>query len=170
MQDFLQLCRLRSSVRQYSSDPIPEDVLNYIMECVRLAPSAVNKQPWHFRLCTLEEDLQKLRACYKSPWFETAKYCFLVCCQKSEEWVRRFDGKPHGDIDVAIAVEHLCLAAAEQGLGTCWVCAFDAAECKRLFELPDNLEPVALVPIGYPQEGIEMPEKVRKPMSEIFEG
>ncbi len=168
MTDFLQLCRLRQSVRRYSSKAIPEDVFNYIMECVRMAPSACNKQPWHFRLCTSAEDLEKLRTCYNRPWFETVKYCFIACRVKTEEWVRKYDGKPHGDIDVTIAVEHLCLAAAEQGLGTCWVCAFDAAECKKLFNIPEHLEPVALIPIGYPEGELEMPEKVRKAVEEIY--
>ncbi len=168
MKDFLELCRLRQSVRAYSPVPVPQDVLNYIMECVRMAPSACNKQPWLFRLCTSEGDLQKLRTCYNRPWFETVKSCFVVCRVKSEEWVRKYDEKPHGDIDVAIAVEHLCLAAAEQGLGTCWVCAFDAPECKRLFEFSEDLEPVALIPIGYPEDGEELREKARKPLEAIM--
>jgi nitroreductase len=81
-----------------------------------------------------------------------------------EEWVR-FDGKHHGDIDVAIAVEHLCLAAAEQGLGTCWVCNFDAPLCHSLFSLPENEDPVALVPIGYPADTPK--EKTRKTREQI---
>ncbi len=168
MKNFLELCRLRQSVRNYSPESVPQDVLDYIMECVRLAPSACNKQPWHFRLCTSAGDLEKLRVCYNRPWFETVKCCFVVCRVKSDEWVRKYDGKPHGDIDVAIAVEHLCLAAAEQGLGTCWICAFDAPECKRQFRLSDDLEPVALIPIGYPDTGLEVKEKARKPLEMII--
>ena len=82
-----------------------------------------------------------------------------------EEWVRA-DGKHHGDIDIAIAVEHLCLAATEQELGTCWVCNFDASLCKELFAMPENEEPCVIIPIGYPAD--ERKEKKRKEMDDIF--
>ncbi len=169
MKDFLELCRLRRSVRQYSEQSIPEEALNYIMECVRLAPSACNRQPWIFRFCTSAEDLEKLRICYDRPWFSGVRNCFLVIRKKSEEWVRKYDNKPHGDIDVAIAIEHLCLAAAEKGLGSCWICAFDAELCKKLFALPDDCEPVALVPIGYPTDEVAGKGKERKSLDEIWE-
>ena len=81
-----------------------------------------------------------------------------------EEWVRS-DGKHHGDIDIAIAVEHLCLAATEQGLGTCWVCNFDAELCKKSFGLEDNEEAAVLIPIGYPAD--EPKDKKRKAIEEI---
>ena len=81
-----------------------------------------------------------------------------------EEWVRA-DGKHHGDIDIAIAVEHLCLAATEQGLATCWVCNFDAALCKESFALPENEEPAVIIPLGYADD--QPKEKNRKPIEEI---
>lgn len=85
-----------------------------------------------------------------------------------EAWTRHEDGKSHADIDLAIAIEHLCLAAAEQGLGTCWVCNFHVERCRELFRLPDGLCPVAIIPIGYPATP-EIPEKKRKPMADIWE-
>jgi nitroreductase len=81
-----------------------------------------------------------------------------------EEWVRA-DGKHHGNIDIAIAVEHLCLAATEQGLATCWVCNFDAILCKELFALPESEEPTVIIPIGYAAD--EQKEKKRKPIEDI---
>ena len=81
-----------------------------------------------------------------------------------EEWVRG-DGKHHGDIDIAIAVEHLCLAATEQSLGTCWVCNFDAELCKSLFGLSENEEPAVLIPLGYPADAPK--DKNRKAIHEI---
>ena len=89
----------------------------------------------------------------------------LASVLHEEEWVRA-DGKPHGDIDVAIAVEHLCLAATEQGLGSCWVCNFDAQRCHRLFQLPETEEPVVIIPIGYPAAGPT--PRVRKAPEELF--
>lgn len=135
------------------------------MECVRLAPSAVNKQPWKFHIIKSEEGKQKMRACYPREWFETAPMYILASVLHDEEWVRN-DGKEHGNIDVAIAVEHLCLAATELGLGTCWVCNFDASLCHELFTLPENEEPAVIIPLGYP--ACDISEKKRKDMNLIF--
>ncbi len=162
--NFLELVRNRYSCRSYLSKSVEKEKLDYIMECVRLAPSAVNKQPWRFQLVTSESDKQKLCQCYNREWFSTAPVYVIASILHDEEWVRA-DGKHHGNIDIAIAVEHLCLAATEQGLGTCWVCNFDAALCKRLFALTDNEEAAVLIPIGYPADTLK--EKTRKPMKEI---
>ncbi len=137
------------------------------MECVRMAPSAVNKQPWKFRILTSEEDLQTICQCYKRDWITTAPVVIVASILHDEEWVRA-DGKHHGDIDIAIAVEHLCLAATEQGLATCWVCNFDAALCKSSFGLGANEEAAVLIPLGYAAD--ELKEKKRKDISEIIEG
>ena len=137
----------------------------YIEECMRLAPSAVNRQPWKFRVVRSEEGREKLQACYQRPWFSEAPLYVLASLLHEEEWVRA-DGKPHGNIDVAIAVEHLCLAATEQGLGSCWVCNFDAKRCHELFQMPDEEEPVVIIPIGYP--AAETPPKTRKPSQDVF--
>jgi nitroreductase len=134
------------------------------MECVRLAPSAVNKQPWKFRVITNEADKAKLKECYHRDWFKTAPMYIIASIMHDEEWVRA-DGKHHGDIDIAIAVEHLCLAAAEQGLGTCWVCNFDKERCHTLFHIDDPEEVAVLIPIGYAAD--QPKEKNRKPMNEI---
>ena len=96
--------------------------------------------------------------------YKTAPMYVICSILHDEEWVRS-DGKHHGDIDIAIAVEHLCLAATEQGLATCWVCNFDADKCKQLFAIADNEEPAVLIPIGYPAD--ELKEKKRKAVEEI---
>ena len=162
--DFLELVKSRYSCRSYQPAPIEAEKLDYIMECVRFAPSAVNRQPWRFRLITDADALKTLCQCYRRDWLATAPAVIIASVLHDEEWVR-FDGKHPGDIDVAIAVEHLCLAAAEQGLGTCWVCNFDAPLCHSLFSLPENEDPVALVPIGYPADTPK--EKTRKTREQI---
>ena len=161
---FLDLVRNRYSCRSYQPASVEQEKLDYIMECVRLAPSACNKQPWKFRVISSEEGRKKLCQCYNREWFATAPVCIIASVLYDEEWVRA-DGKHHGDIDIAIAVEHLCLAAAEQGLGTCWVCNFDAELCKSLFGLGENEEAAVLIPLGYPAD--EPKEKKRKSMEEI---
>ena len=160
----VELAEKRYSCRAYRSDEVERGKLEYIMECVRLSPSAVNKQPWLFRIVSCDEEKAKLRQCYNREWFGTAPMYIVASILHDEEWVRA-DGKRHGDIDIAIAVEHLCLAATEQGLGTCWVCNFDAALCKQLFGMGDNEEPAVLIPLGYAAD--EPKEKRRKALSEI---
>lgn len=162
---FLHLVKARYSVRNYTAQPVEQEKLDYIMECVRLAPSAVNFQPWRFYIVQSAEAKSLLQQCYTREWFATAPLYIMACADHTQSWKRRHDGKDHADVDVSIAVEHLCLAATEQGLGTCWVCAFDASLCKSLFGLPEHIEPVALIPIGYPAD--EVKEKSRKAMEEI---
>lgn len=165
--NFKELCERRYSVRSYKPEQIPQEKLDYIMECVRLAPSAVNKQPWHFILYTNEEDRKKIQQCYGREWIQEAPAYIVAYARADEAWVRRYDEKNHADIDVAIAVEHLCLAAAEQGLGTCWVCNFRIQLLRELFRLPEQTIPIAIIPIGYPAKD-EIPEKNRKELQEIL--
>ena len=136
--DFKEICKARYSVRAYKPDAIPAEKMDYIKECTRLAPSAVNKQPWKFILFTGEDDRARMQQCYDKEWFREAPAYILVCENHGAAWTRRYDEKNHADIDVAIAIEHLCLAAAEQGLGTCWVCNFRVQLCQELFKLPKS--------------------------------
>ena len=164
--DFLELVRSRYSCRSYQPQSVEQEKLEYVMECVRLAPSACNKQPWRFRIVSSEEGRKGLCECYEREWFRSAPLYIVASVLHDEEWVRG-DGKQHGDIDVAIAVEHLCLAAAEQGLGTCWVCNFDVERCKRVLSLAANEEPTVLIPIGYPAD--KPKEKQRKDIKLVVE-
>ena len=165
--NFLDLVKARSSVRNYESRAIEKEKLDYIMECVRLAPSAVNFQPWKFAIVSQPTELEALRKAYPREWIATAPCIIVACADHTESWHRKSDGKDHADIDLAIAVEHLCLAATEQGLGTCWVCNFDPDICRKALGLPSQLEPVALIPIGYPAVS-ETSEKKRKPIEDII--
>ena len=162
--NLLDLVKERYSCRNYQPTSVEQEKLNYIMECVRYAPSAVNKQPWLFHIVSNEDEKAKLQQCYNRDWFKTAPMYVIASVLHDEEWVRA-DGKHHGDIDIAIAVEHLCLAATEQGLATCWVCNFDANLCKKLFSLPENEEPAVIIPLGYAAD--EVKPKSRKPIDEI---
>lgn len=167
---FLELVNKRRSVRAYSPCPIEKEKLQYVFECVRMAPSAVNRQPWHFRVIEEGKELEAVKATYPREWMQSV-HCLVVACVNHEEsWHRPSDGKDHGDIDAAIAVEHFCLAAAEVGLGTCWVCNFDVPLCRKALGLTDSYEPVALLPIGYPADEAPVSEKKRKPLSEMVDG
>ena len=166
MNRFLDLCNQRYSVRAYKPEVPTREAWEYVMECVRMAPSAVNFQPWKFRYIDKQEAIARLAECYNRDWFKTIPACFIAYKDNSAAWVRKIDEKSHADIDIAIAVEHLCLAAAEQGLGTYWVCNFDVAKCKELFPVDDNLEPAVLIPIGYAAD--EVKPKNRKSLEDIL--
>ena len=162
---FLDLVKQRYSCRSYQAKSVEQAKVDYVMECVRFAPSAVNKQPWRFHVISGEDAKEKLRQCYNREWFTTAPMYVIASILHDEEWVRS-DGKHHGDIDIAIAVEHLCLAATEQGLATCWVCNFDADLCRQQFSLAANEEPAVLIPLGYAADAPK--EKTRKTTEEII--
>ena len=162
---FKELCEARYSVRAYKNEPIDAEKLAYVLECARLAPSAVNRQPWRLHVLTSPNDLAKACECYNREWIRTAPAVIAVTVMRNEAWVRSIDGKFHGDIDAAIITEHICLAAAEQGLGTCWVCNFNADRFHTLMNLPADEQPVALIPIGSPASSPT--PKSRRPLSEI---
>jgi nitroreductase len=166
--DFKELATKRFSVRRYTNEPVSKADIEYIMECVKLAPSAHNFQPWKFLLITSEEAKAKIRQCYNRPWFAQAPMYVLAMKNTNGCWVRPEDNKPHGDIDLGIAVEHLCLAAADRGLGTCWVCNYDVAAVKRLFPV-EGFEALVIIPIGHISPDCPHPEKVRKDIHEIVE-
>lgn len=151
MDSFIELAKKRYSCRSYQNQPLPKEVLERILEAARIAPSAVNYQPWHFVVVTDMDLLRKVRSCYTRDWLNSAPAIIVACGDHSKSW-RRSDGKDHCDIDIAIAVDHITLAAADMGLATCWVCKFDAMACSSLLGLPANITPVVLIPVGYPAD------------------
>lgn len=167
MNTLRQLVEDRYSVRSYESKPVPADDLDYILQCAQLAPSACNRQPWRFVVCSQPASLSLIQQCYPREWFATAPAVIVCCIDHTQEWIRPADQHRHGIVDISIAAEHICLAAAERGLGTCWVCNFDASLCHQLLALPDDMEPAILLPVGYPSSSPA--PKVRKPLSDIVE-
>jgi nitroreductase len=169
MKSFLDLARIRYSVRNYSDIKVEEDKLAYVLECGRIAPSAANYQPWHIVVIHDKLLREKLASTYNRPWFLQAPVVLVICGDHQSGWKRK-DGKDHTDIDAAIIIDHMTLAAAEQGLGTCWICNFDAPLCSEILQLPPDIEPIALLPLGYP--GKEPDDKarhlVRKGMEDII--
>ncbi len=162
----LELMKQRCSVRQYQDRRIERDKLLYVLEAARVAPSACNNQPWRF---VVIED-KALYAKIAPPWVSAAHApAVIVACGDHRQAWKRYDGKDHCDIDLAIAVDHITLAAAEIGLGTCWICAFDAKRCAQVLNLPKHLEPIVLLPIGYPAEAKSPDRHVadRKPLDQI---
>lgn len=164
----LELSKQRYSCRNYTSQPVSGEDINYILECARIAPSAVNLQPWHFYVITNEEVRQQIISCYKRDWIAQAPLYILCTIRHDQEWVRRMDEKAHGDIDIAIAAEHIVLAATERGLGSCWVCNFDAARLHEILNLPEEEEAAVILPIGHIDTNVEVKRTERKAAQEII--
>ena len=168
----LDAIRTRRSVRRYKSDPLGPDVLAAMRQALRLAPSAGNNQPWHFVLVTRQDLRRRLaREAARSEWIGDAPV-LVVACGLPERAYQHMGGSGNSvDVDVAIALDHLTLAAVEAGLGTCWIGAFDEAAVKRLLGVPTGVRVIALTPLGTPA-GPELNHPVdesrRKPEGEIF--
>lgn len=163
---FASIARKRYSIRDYKDMPIEKEKLLQVLEAGRIAPSACNNQPWQFVVITDEGLKSKVAEAYPRDWFRKAPVILAVLGDHSQSWKRK-DGKDHCDVDAAIAVDHMTLAAAELGIGSCWVCAFDSEKCHKALALPDNLEVIVLVPMGYPASDNIIPEKRRKSLDEI---
>ena len=166
--EFLELVKKRHSTRGYRQEKVEKEKVSYILECARMAPSAVNRQPWLFYVIESEDKRKLVQECYSREWIQEAPLYIAVCADCTAAWTRKYDGKNHADIDAAIATEHICLAAAEVGLGSCWVCNFNVAKLSSSLCLPQGTTPVAIVPIGYAASGPEQPS-ARKPLDEIVE-
>ncbi len=162
--DFYKVIQGRRSVRKYKTDPVDDDKLQRILNAARLAPSAANRQPISFIVVRDDKIKQKLKDAYSQEWFFTAPVIICACTLPDKAW-KRNDGKAYVDVDVAIAMDHLILAATAEGLGTCWIAAFKPGIVKEVLNIPDDLEPLVLTPLGYPEA---IPEPTyRKPLNEI---
>jgi nitroreductase len=163
--DLYQAIRERRSVRNYQSTPIPQETLNRIWEAVRWAPSACNLQPWRFVVMACAEARPGLKNIL-GDWVFTAPLLVVGLGNRQQAWSR--DGESIYPIDVAIATEHLVLAAAAEGLGTCWICAFDRRALHRAMHLSPEWDPVVVTPLGFASDF--SPRTTRKPISELIQG
>jgi nitroreductase len=167
--DFYELVRNRESIRDYdSARPLSEEVLGRILEAGRLAPSAVNYQPWRFLVVSSPEMLTKVRPCYPRPWFHEAPHILVVVGKENEAWVREADGYNSLETDLTIAMDHMILAAEFEGVGTCWVGAYNPVMLREALSLSDDETVYSITPLGYPKPGFEKKgNKKRKLLEEI---
>lgn len=162
--DFFELISARYSVRAYKPDPVPDALLEQVLEAARLAPTAANRQAFALIVLHTAGRQEELRRIYHRDWFASAPLVIAACGEPAAAWVRR-DRKNYVDVDVAIAMDHLILAAAALGLGTCWVAAFDPDAAREVLRLPRTVEPIAFTPLGYPAD-VSRP-KERKPLADL---
>ncbi len=148
--DFLELAAKRGSIRGYKSDPVEEEKLQAVLEAARLAPTAHNNQPFRLIVIRTADRGDELSRIYGRPWFTQAPIVICIVGIPSEGWVRETDGKNYFEVDVAIAMDHLVLAATSLDLGTCWIAAFDPQAAREILGLPEDAIPMAFTPLGYP--------------------
>jgi nitroreductase len=163
--EFSTLIEKRYSVRAYKPDPVEDETLRRVLEAARLAPTAANRQPFQLIVIHTAGREEELRRIYDRDWFVHAPLVICACGVPAQGWAR-MDGKSYTDVDVAIVMDHLILAAADVGLGTCWIGAFNPDAARDVLGLPDDVEPVAFTPVGYPAD--QPRTKKRKPLSELM--
>ena len=162
--EFAELIKKRYSVREYKPDPVEEEKLRQVLDAARLAPTAANRQSFQIIVIRTAGRQAELRRIYDRHWFVQAPLIICACGIPAQNWVRS-DGKNYNDVDVTIAMDHLILAAADLGLGTCWIGAFDPMAAREVLGLPEGVEPVAFTPLGYPADRPR--SKKRKALSEL---
>jgi len=167
--EFYEVVRTRRSVRSYSSAPVSDEVLSRVLEAARIAPSGSNRQPWKFILVRDENLKKELVSLSGGQSFIAQAPLVIVACGVNIHYNR---GSYMGDmsmlVDVSIAVDHFTLAARAEGLGTCWIGLFNNEEIKKLLQIPEDVNVVAVIPIGYPHGKAFKDPGSRKKMSEII--
>lgn len=165
--NFLELVKKRYSVRSYTSQKVETEKLDKILQAAHVAPTAANLQPIHLIVVQGKDGLEKIG---KAANIYGAPLAIIVCADHSKAWVRPFDRKQTTDIDASILTDHMMIEATELGLGSVWVCYFKPDIIRKEFNLPDNLEPVNILAIGYSSEEAADPERhsqTRIPVKEL---
>ena len=163
--EVLDAIKARRSVRAYSPDAVPDELLDKVLEAGRLAPSAHNGQPWHFIVVKDEAKRQEMSKARWAKFLKEAPVVIVGCgdAKASPEWYV---------VDTTIALQNMVLAATSEGLGTCWIGSFDEALIRKLLKLPDHMKVVAMIALGHPRKKLDLTATVvrgsnRKPMDEV---
>jgi nitroreductase len=163
--EYSELIANRYSVRAYRPDPVEDKKLRCVLDAARLAPTACNRQPFQIVMVHTQSRETELLRIYHQPWFVQAPLILCAVGLPRESWVRSADQRRYLDVDVAIVMDHLILEAANQGLGTCWIAAFNAKAAREVLSLPDEVEPLIFTPLGYPADAPGLKE--RKPLETL---
>ena len=166
--DFTRVISGRESIRSYDpTKPVDKAVLERILDAGRIAPSAANRQPWRFLLIQSRDVLSQVRRSYQKPWFQDAPQVLVVVGRTGEAWTRQ-DGWSSIETDLAIAMDHMVLAAENEGVGTCWIAAFDSTVLRSTLSLTSDDRVYAMTPLGYPRPGFAKKGKhERKALTDV---
>jgi nitroreductase len=166
--DFTRLINGRESIRSYDpTRPVDRAVLEHILEAGRIAPSAANRQPWRFLVVSSREMLSQVRRCYQKQWFMDAPQILVLVGRTGEAWTRQ-DGWNSIETDLAIAMDHMVLAAENEGVAPCWVANFDPAVLRSALSLTSEDRVYAVTPLGYPRPGFaKKGQRQRKSLTDV---
>ncbi len=159
----MEAIRKRYSCRAYQDKPVEQEKLDSVLEAARLAPSAKNLQDWRFVVVTDEEKKRGLAEAASGQMFIADAGAIIAACSNSDYVMRC--GQPVGPIDVAIALEHISLQAADLGLATCWIGSFYPEKVRAVLGIPDNIAVIELMALGYPADEPKQPR--REPIGKI---
>ena len=164
---FLDLAKQRCTIRSFTEQPIEQKKLDYILQAGRVAPTACNKQPQRIIIIQKSENIEKVQKAYKT----FGSPCVMIICRDTRDsLIRPFDNKCSGDLDIGIVTDHMMLAAREVGIGSVMVGLFDPNIIRKEFNVPDYIEPTALLILGYPKNGFldtNRHSTERKPINEL---
>ena len=162
--DFLKLAESRFSIRQFLNKPVEQEKIDALLRVAQVSPTAENKQPQKIYIITKEEDRKKLKTVSKYTF--NAPMYFIVCCDKNKAWKQKNEDYISTEIDGSIVTTHIILEAFDLGLGSVVVRNFETENLKKLFNIPENMVPISLLPIGYPKEGVK-PSKLHFTKNDI---
>jgi len=165
--DVFEAIKNRRSIRSYKTDPIDDKIIKTLLEAMRLAPSGKNLQPWKFIVVKDPKIKDELVPACRNQTFIAKAPCIIVACAfEKQSYDKMGSYMSSWAVDVAIAIDHLTLAAASLGIGTCWIGAFNETEVKKILNIPDEVRVLALTPLGYPE--FIPPPRSRKSLEEII--
>lgn len=148
MKNFKALATERYSVRKFDTKPVEQKKVDAILAVARLAPTAHNYQPQRLLVLNTADSLNKLKDCTNGHF--NAPLAIIVCYDNQVSWKREYDDADLGTVDASIVGSHIMFQVADMGLGTTWIAHFDPDKVRTAYNLPDNIIPVAIFPIGYP--------------------
>lgn len=164
--EFYDVINARYSSRAYRKQAVPEDALQRILEAFATAPTTANRQALGLVVIETAGREDELKRINSAVWFHSQAPLLLAACSIPGKTWKREDGETFADVDVAIAMDHLILAATAEGLGTCWVGAFDYAAAREVLGLPEGVEPVAFTPLGFSAD-VPRGRREKRPASEL---
>lgn len=165
--EFERLISERYSVRSFMSEHLPQEAIDKILEAAHKAPTGCNYQTQRILVLNTDESLEKLRGCTRCHF--GAPTAMLICHNRDESWRRPYDGELSSPVDAAIVTTYMMLAARNIGVGSCWVMHFNPSAIREAFDIPEKVEPTALLVLGYPSEEakpLDMHYKTR-PLDEV---
>ena len=165
---FYELYDRRKSVREFAERPVEDALLDRLLVALNRAQSAANRQPWHFIVLGSVEERGRVNDILTKEGFRKAPLLIVACADPAQAWTRKTDKVNYSWVDVTIAITEMIGAATAEGLGACWIASLDAVEVKRRLDIPDQIEIVAIIAMGYPKEELKKEEKARKPLGEII--